>query len=239
VVTPATQKDTVAGRVVERRWRDSKVLRALFAQVLDETPFIWQDHHLPSLGTIGAPEWGARMTMLLICGMDPSLTTKEPSVRGGDYRDQMEKKATTPITEYLTRLIQNVGDVQHMRYYPIYPKSLNGTWPNWEVALCDKYSFEDLDYSALAPGEQSWYGMEMENKWMIDRIMSTMSKSVIGGHLHSFEMPLYGNRASFGGIALNDRSLPEIRLPFPTTLKRISISHTWGSSDVPFASWKT
>jgi hypothetical protein len=54
VVTPATQTDIVAGRVVERRWRDSKVLRALFPQDLDETPFIWQDHHLPSLGTIGA-----------------------------------------------------------------------------------------------------------------------------------------------------------------------------------------
>ena len=139
VVTPVARKDVLASRLIERRWRDSKVLKALFTQVFGETPVVWQDPRLPTLEAIGASAWGDRMTMLSICAMDLSLATKETSARGGDYRDMVEEETTAPpITEFLTRLLRNVSNVQYMRYYPIHPKCLNGTWPIWKVPLCDK-----------------------------------------------------------------------------------------------------
>ena len=147
-------------RLVQRRWSKSKILDILFTEVLAETPFIWRNHSMPALEAIADTKWGSRLRLLSICGRDMGLITESPAARWGVDRKDMEKKL--PITEYLVNLLCKLGSVFRLRHYPIHPKCLDGTWPNWKVSQSDRHEercrlYDDgrPAYPSLAPGEQS------------------------------------------------------------------------------------
>jgi hypothetical protein len=126
--------------------------------------------------------------------------------------------------------------IEKLRFYPIHPKCLDGTWPSWEVSEPDKVSFETCftgrggvkyGYPPLAEGEYSWYGVQKESEWIFPRVMEAVRESHVW--FESVETPLFGNRASY--CAVSQHAWFEF---FPSTLTRVAITMTrvWPQGDI-------
>jgi hypothetical protein len=85
--------------------------------------------------------------------------------------DRAEQEKERPIVEYLVHMLQLVSWVDHVRFYPIHPKCLDGTWPDGQISKSEQYGWEHFGYPALADGEQSCYGVQKETSWIFNRIM--------------------------------------------------------------------
>jgi hypothetical protein len=220
-ILSATTRQTIQNcRLVQRRWNGSARLEQRFLWVLEETPFVWHNHRIPKLEAIGETQWGNMMRTLSLCGMDLGLTTLGTSARCGADRDDMDEE--TSVVRYLTHLLRGVSWVEGIRYYPISPKCLDGTWLNWKVnELDDRH--ERGGYPPLQEGEHSWLGVREENEWIYARIVEAVDEAHLW--IESFDMPLFGNRAPHCAVDTT-------RMGFwgYSMLTRVSISITkvWG-----------
>ena len=223
IFTQPARQAILNSRLVQRRWNESSVLESIFTYVLEETPFVWHNHRILKLEEIGFSELGNKMRTLSLCGMDMGLVTQSASARWG--MDRSAQETDMPIVEYLVHLLQRLTWVDHLIFYPIHPKCLDGTWPDWKVSRSDQqgdqYGWEHFGYPALANGEQSWYGVQKEAAWIFDRIMHGIADSILGDHLQSIKMPLMGNRTSYCGVPtyLENMFLPQL------TYVAVSVSH--------------
>jgi hypothetical protein len=214
---PAAVRQAILNcRLVQRRWRDSLILERLFVNVLEETPFVWHNHRIPKLEDIGDTKYGNWMQTLSLCGMDLGLISQGADARWGVGRKEAEKENS--IVEYLVHLLLRVSWVEHLRYYTISPKCLDGTWPEGKVSEWDDHSFEKYGYPALAAGEHSWYGVQNENEWTYQRILEAFYMA--GLWIESIEMPLLGNRAAYCALEAC------FWVWLPETLRRLSMTVT-------------
>lgn len=203
--TSASIQTILACRLVARRWFESEVLIRIFAALLSETPMVWYNHRLPVLEEISEiPKYASCFSHgIAICSMDMGLVEYGENERWGSGRDELDEE--NPIVPYLVHLLRRFSCVEHFRFYPINPKCLNGSWPNWKIS---KEKSVPVDtgfratrippghgYPALTEGEYSWHGVQRESAWIFSRIMEGFWYS--GLELHSIESPLFGNRASF------------------------------------------
>jgi len=215
---PLTVRKAICNsRLVQRRWNESHGLEVMFAAVLGFTPVIWYNHRIPILEEIGASIWGAKMRIISFCGMDFGLVEKGADKRWELGREEMEKELL--ILEYLVHLLQQFRGVIWLRYHTIHPKCLDGSWPNWKVSCEDDFFREESRFLPPASGEHTWSGVQMENEWIFPRIMDAVYEADLV--LRVFEMPLLGNRASYG--ALSSGAVFE---NFGATLTHLSMSVT-------------
>ena len=207
--TPASLHTVLACRLVARRWFESEVLVYIFAWVLSETPMVWYNHRLPVLEEISEiPKYASWFNQsITICGMDMSLVEYGAYERWGPGRDELDKE--NPIVPYLAHLLRRFSWVEHFRFYPIHPRCLNGSWPNWKVSKEERVPvdacFDDrtsprYGYPVLAEGEYSWQGVQCESAWIYPHIMEGLLYSDLC--LYSVESALFGNRASYCAISL-------------------------------------
>lgn len=132
-------------------------------------------------------------------------------------REEKEKEA--PIVEYLVHLLQHFRGLRWLRYHTIHPKCLDGSWPNWTVSSEDDLHLGEIRVLPVASEEHSWAGIQMDNKRIFRRIIDAIHEADIW--LQGFEMPLIGNRASYGAVASN-----AVVLNFGATLTYLSMSIT-------------
>jgi len=208
--TPALLHTILACRLVARRWFESEVLAYIFTWVLSETPMVWYNHRLPVLEEISEiPKYASWFNQsIAICGMDMSLAKYGKYERWGPGRDELEKE--NPIIPYFVHLLRRFSWVEHFRFYPIHPRCLNGSWPNWKVSEGERIPIDTCfdgtmnspryGYPVLAGGEYSWQGVQCESAWIYPRIMEALLYSDL--ILYSVESALFGNRASYCAISL-------------------------------------
>jgi len=228
-------------RLVAHRWFDSETLIRVFVNVLSRTPFVGYNHRIPALEAMSEiPKYTRWFDhTITICGMDLGLVTLGAYDRWGPGREELDKES--PVTQYLVHLLRRVSCVEHFRFYPIHPNCLDGTWPDWDVSILDRVSFETCfrgeygrtkyGYPALQDGECSWWGVQLESGWIFPKIMEAFHEAAIC--LDSVDSSLFGNRASYcaisgGGDPAHDDSIvePDLFKWFPKNLKRIAITIT-------------
>jgi hypothetical protein len=216
---PAEDRQAILNcRLVQRRWRDSLILERLFVNILEETPFVWHSHRIPKLEDIGDTKYGNWMSCLSLCGMDMELISRGSHEGWKLERNEIDKENS--ITEYLVHLLRRFSWVEHLRYYPISPKCLDGTWPEGKVSKCCDNSFERLGYPAPAEGENLWRGVECDNHWIYERLF----EGVADLWLESIEMPLFGNRAGCCAVPMPfNRSIPQALRRLSLTVKRMLV----------------
>jgi hypothetical protein len=91
--TSASIRTILAFRLVARRWFESEILTRIFVWVLQETPFVWHKHRLPTLEAISELPKYTRWfhPILSICGMDMGLVEKGEDKRWGAGRDELDE----------------------------------------------------------------------------------------------------------------------------------------------------
>jgi hypothetical protein len=226
--TPTSLHTILTCRLVARRWLESETLISIFVWVLQETTFAWHSHRIPALEAISElpkyARWFGEETTLSIRGMDMALLERGEYERWGPGRDRLDEQRL--VVPYLVHLLRRFSWVEHLRFYPIHPRCLKGTWPTWEVSNADTASFETCfigsgraryEHSPLAKGEYSWYGVQREGEWIFPRIMEACWNSNLW--LKSVETPLFGNRASYCATSW-------LFEWFPTTSTRVAITTT-------------
>jgi hypothetical protein len=91
--TSASIRTILAFRLVARCWFESEILTRIFVWVLQETPFVWHKHRLPTLEAISELPKYTRWfhPILSICGMDMGLVEKGEDKRWGAGRDELDE----------------------------------------------------------------------------------------------------------------------------------------------------
>ncbi|KAF2127600.1 hypothetical protein P153DRAFT_387342 [Dothidotthia symphoricarpi CBS 119687] len=240
ILSTTSRSTILSARQVQRRFFSSKTLQALFVSVLEDTPFVWYAHRIPKLEEISRSAYAERMKTLSICGMDFDLAGNIVSIPGKGaqvWRDRFDKDSGCCLAKYFGEILQRFPQLRHLRYYPMSPKCVDGSWADRTVSVAPRAvsmtrsaDFEPSisGYPPLVEAERTWRDAHAENGWLFNNVLHGASES--GLPIESLTIPLFGNRAFYFAI-------PDEIWSFSKTITRLSLTLTSYGAARPLPRW--
>ena len=216
VLDDASRQAILNTRLVARCFRDAKPLEKLFIAVLEETPFLWNGFQMPKLRAVARSKYAARMTTLSLCG-----TNLGPRIPRLGLEDEW-----TPGN--IVSVLKSFKQIRDLRYYPWSPEYSRRAYSHLD-SKCNTTAPVRRGYPPDDDKLWTWLRAEPSASWVCRSMMIDVTKANLP--LDSVAFPLFGNRASYCGIA-------SFAIYLPLTLKRLSISLTDRHNDNPlFEPW--
>ncbi|KAF2639567.1 hypothetical protein P280DRAFT_518977 [Massarina eburnea CBS 473.64] len=187
-ITKSSKQTIFAARRVCRGFRDSKTLKNHFITLLEQTPLTRFGWGFPVLEAISLSSYAPLLRMLSISGVTYRPKPMDGRLWNMDFQN------------YLQKLLEAFTSVQHLRFYPVTPVTLQPqTCPNPAIFPRDIPPIY-LDFSR-GPGHEIYVTKgdpESGDHGVLKFVILAFKHA--GIELETLETPLFGNRACYCAV---------------------------------------